>query len=70
MDIVPPNIVTVWKKPEYNFEFRVLAYRHLNNREMQFALKRWMKQDRRKTIPKNQTITYQTIIGFDCQEFL
>lgn len=65
MDITPPNIVTTLKKSDYNFEFRVLAYRHLSEREMRSVLKRWMQETRHKTIPKNQTITYQTIIGFD-----
>ena len=65
MDMPTPNVVTTLKKSDYNFEFRVLAYRTLSENEMHSVLRRWMKQTRHKTIPKNQVITYQTIIGFD-----
>ncbi len=65
MDISMPSVVTTLRKDDYNFEFQVIAYRHLSEQEMLSVLKRWMRQTRRKTIPKNKTITYQTIIGFD-----
>ena len=60
-----PNIVTTLKKSDDNFEFRVVAYRQLNEQEMYSILKLWMRQNRYKTIPKNKVITYQTVIGLD-----
>lgn len=65
MSSLTPNVMTTLKKPDSNFEFRVLAYRTLSEKELISVLKCWMKQTKHKTIPKNQVITYQTIIGFD-----
>lgn len=65
MDMPIPNVVTTLKKSDYNFEFRVIAYRRLTKQELVSTLKTWMQQTHQKTIPKNKIITYQTIIGFD-----
>lgn len=65
MDIPVPSVVTTLKKDDYNFEFRVIAYRHLSKQEMTMILKRWLRQTGLKTIPKNKSITYQTLIGLD-----
>lgn len=65
MSIHQPTVTSILKKPDYNFEFRVIAYRPLNKAELLSVLKLWMRQTRHKTIPKNKTITYRTIIGFD-----
>lgn len=65
MSIHQPTVTSTLKKPDYNFELRVIAYRPLSKSELCSVLKLWMRQTRRKTIPKNKIITYQTIIGFD-----
>ena len=65
MDMLLPDVVTTLRKSDYNFEFRVLAYRHLSEQEMISVLKSWMQQTQRKNIPKNKIVTYQTTIEFD-----
>ena len=60
-----PNIITTLRKSDIGFAFRVQAYRKLSESEMYCVLRKWMAQTRRKTLPKNKTITYHTIHGFD-----
>ena len=50
-------------KVNYNFCFRVDAYRKLTKSEMTFAFQTWKRLQKRKTFPKNKTITIQSLIG-------
>jgi hypothetical protein len=53
------------KNYKRNLTFNVRAYRKLTVAEMKQALSVWLRQSRRKTLPKNQTVTVISIHGFD-----
>jgi len=65
MDASMPNIITTMKNEERKFVFNVQAYRKLSVTEMRQALSIWLRQSRRKKIPKNQTVTVISIHGFE-----
>ena len=58
-----PNIET--KITYEKFTFIVKAYRRLTYEEMVAALKRYMRENGLRCVPKTGTVTYQTIFGFD-----
>jgi len=60
-----PNVKTTMRSREQNFVFHVMAYRVLTESEMIYALKKWMKINHFKKIPKNKEVTFITILGFD-----
>ena len=63
MDMEPPKVVTTITKSDYNFRFRIYAYRKLSQKEALYFLREWMRQTKRTQIPRNTTIDYQTIVG-------
>lgn len=65
MDMLPPSVVTTYRDEERNFTFRVVAYRALTQSELLLVLSMWRRQQRRKSLPRNQVITVQSIIGLD-----
>lgn len=58
-----PNVESILKMSENNFEFHVFAYRKLNYSELISVLKIWMRNERRKKIPKNKVVTFYTMMG-------
>ena len=58
-----PNVESVLKMSENNFEFHDYAYRKLNYTELVSVLKIWMRNERRKKLPKNKIVTFYTTIG-------
>jgi hypothetical protein len=57
----PPNVVTERKIGDCTV--RVLAFRKVTETEFNQALNAWLKQNRKKSLPKNKTVTIQTILG-------
>ena len=47
------------------FTFDVLAYRRVTEEEAYHALGMWMRNSRRKTVPKSGYAEIVTILGFD-----
>jgi hypothetical protein len=56
-----PNVVTERKIDDCTV--RVLAFRKVTESEFNQALNVWFKQNRKRTLPKNKTVTIQTTFG-------
>lgn len=50
-----------------NCKFDIYAYKKLNNAEVKFALKQWLKQTKRTTLPKSGHYKIISILGFDLE---
>lgn len=60
-----PSVVSTLRSDELNFTFHVKAYKKLTHSELKRILNIWMRHKRITKLPKNKTITYITILGFD-----
>ena len=58
-----PNVESVLKMSENNFEFHVYAYRKLNYTELVSVLKIWMRNERRKKLPKTRLSRFTQRLG-------
>ena len=58
-----PTVPTEIKDEDWNFTFRVLAYRKLTREEMLQALAMWRGQSKRNKPKKNQIVEITSIIG-------
>jgi hypothetical protein len=56
-----PNVVTERKID--GCIVRVLAFRRVTESEFNQALNVWLKQNRKKTLPKNEIVKIQTTFG-------
>lgn len=50
-----------------NCKFTIYAYKKLNKAEIKLALRQWLRQTNRKTIPKSGNYKIITIFGFDSE---
>ena len=48
---------------DINFHFRVIAYRKMSVKELEFHLDRWLAENKKRKPPKNRFVTYETIFG-------
>jgi hypothetical protein len=56
-----PNVVT--ERKIGGCLVRVLAFRKVTESEFNQAVNVWLKQNRKKTLPKNKIVTIQTTFG-------
>ena len=64
-DMAVPRIVTEIVDAKTSCTLRFFAYRKLSEAEMRQGVALWLRKNRRKTLPRNRTISIYSIHGFD-----
>lgn len=62
-----PNVVTTVTIPNSEFVLHVYSFRKVRPDEIRMAASMWLKQNKRRTFPKNGSGKVITILGFDDQ---
>jgi hypothetical protein len=49
-----PDVVTEWYDETLNFTLRIHAFQHVNQEEMTYCFREWMRVNRFKELPRNK----------------